>query len=379
MQNWFDLFPKNTGLSLFAWIAFCLLPFYFIIRSSTSLELFAGLFAIILFFTTYRAAFIKKGWTVYLAVAIEMAISIGMTIYFSYVYFALFLAFFIGNIQNRAGFLSLYIVHLVTTLTAVGFGFYLQPDVFAAQLPFVVIGIIGVILLPFNIYNRNKRDKLERELEDANERLSQLSVLEERQRIARDLHDTLGQKLSLIGLKSDLAGKLVLTDPTGAKSELLDIQNTARTALKEVRELVAGMKGTKLEDELIRVRQLLAAANIELQLSNELSAIKTPLLVGNVLSMCLKEAVNNIVKHSGATVCRINIGKTADEWLLQVGDNGSGMKKEQPFKGNSNGIYGMIERLEFVNGNLKIDSADGTLLTIRIPHAIQQMEQEDSI
>ena len=68
-------------------------------------------------------------------------------------------------------------------------------------------------MLPFNTYNRKKREQLEEQLEDANKKISELIKVEERQRIARDLHDTLGQKLSLIGLKSDLASKLVLINP----------------------------------------------------------------------------------------------------------------------------------------------------------------------
>lgn len=66
-----------------------------------------------------------------------------------------------------------------------------------------------MILGPFYIYSTNKRDKLQGQLATANERISELSVYEERQRIARDLHDTLGQKLSMVGLKSDLAIRLV--------------------------------------------------------------------------------------------------------------------------------------------------------------------------
>ncbi|WP_010648584.1 sensor histidine kinase [Oceanobacillus massiliensis] len=377
MQHWYHIFPKNTGLSLFAWIAFCLLPFYFIFRSTAPAEFIAGIFMIFLFFVAYRLAFIKKGWTVYVSVGIEIAINIGMTLYIGYVYFSLFLAFFIGSIQNKAGFITLYIVHLVTTIAAIMVGFYTQSQVLMPQLPFVIICVIGVILLPINMFNRNKREKLEDQLEDANEKIAQLLILEERERIARDLHDTLGQKLSLIGLKSDLAGKLVEAKPEAAKSEIKDINHTARMALKEVRELVADMKGTKLKDEMIRVRQLLSAAQIEFRLEGKPELEDTPLLVENVLSMCMKEAVTNIVKHSGATVCWISIDQSSDKWLMKIKDNGTGLKDKAKYK-EGNGILGMKERLEFVNGNLKMSTLNGTILILQIPRVIQQKEQEES-
>jgi two-component system, NarL family, sensor histidine kinase DesK len=365
MQNWYHLFPKNTGLSLYAWIIFCVLPFYFIFRTFRWMEISIGLFMVVLFFTTYRLAFIKKGWTVYVSVGIQMAISIVMAIYFGYVYFSLFLAFFIGNIQQKAGFITLYVVHLVTTVVAVILGFIVDSATYVTQLPFIVISIIGVILLPFNMYNRNKREKLESELHDANERISELLVAEERQRIARDLHDTLGQKLSLIGLKSDLAGKLIHQDPDKARNEINDIHQTARTALKEVRDIVSTMRAVKLEDEIVRIEQVLKAAQIDCMIKGSIQLSGTPLLVENVLSMCLKETITNVVKHSKASVCKISISQSESEISITVWDNGIGISNHEWSVGN--GLRGMSERLEFVNGDLKAEASEGTLITIQVP------------
>src|SRR5690606_21535641 len=208
--------------------------------------------------------------------------------------------FFIGNLRNKIGFYIVYGIHIGTTIATVALGIAFHSNLFMSQLPFIVLTVLGVILLPFNTYNRNKREKLEGQLEDANKRISQLIVIEERERIARDLHDTLGQKLSLIGLKSDLAGKLIRRDADAALNEINDIRQTARTALKEVSELVSDMRGTKLEDELLRIQQILKAAEIDFVLYGSAKLVNTPLLVENVLSMCLKEAVTNVGKHSQA-------------------------------------------------------------------------------
>ncbi len=332
MQKWYHIFSRNTGLSIYIWIVFCILPFYFIIRYSSLAEVFIGVALIVLFFTTYRLSFIKRGWTLYVSVSIEIAINIGMILYFGYVYFSLFLAFFIGNIQNKAGFITLYVVHLVTTITSTTIGFFIQSQIFFSQLPFIIISIIGVILLPFTMYNRLKREKLEHQLEDANNRIAELLVMEERQRIARDLHDTLGQKLSLIGLKSDLAGKLLHKHPEKVHKEIRDIHQTARTALKEVREMVTDMRSVRFEDEIIHIQQMLEAAEISLHLEGSTALKRTPLLVENVLSMCLKEAVTNIVKHSQASVSRIAIHQSESEVRIEIQDNGVGINESDKKK-----------------------------------------------
>src|SRR5690625_7940349 len=99
----------------------------------------------------------------------------------------------------------------------------------------------------------------------------------------------------------------------------------------------------------------------------------TPLLIESVLTMCLKEAVTNVVKHNQATSCHITIKQLSKEWLLKIKDNRIGLgKSSNKLKGN--GIKGMKERLEYVNGNLDIQASQGLQVTIRIPNVIKEVE-----
>lgn len=374
MRKWHQIFQKNTGLSPFVWVIFYILPFYFIVSSSSTLQVVFGIIMIIAFLVCYVLAFVSKGWLVYFWTSVQILISITMTLMFGYVYFSLFLAFFIGNIHNRIAFITFYTIHLLSTLATVNYGLATQNPIFITQLPFVLVSLLGVILLPVGTYNKNKQDQLQGQLEDANKRISELVKLEERQRIARDLHDTLGQKLSLIGLKTDLASKLIARNPKEALAEMNDVRQTARSALKEVREMVTQMRGVRVPDELFRVRQILKAAEIDFILEGDPDLTNTSLITENVVSMCLKEAVTNVVKHSRASACSIVFEPTPTELRVKVQDNGVGLgEKLECFKGN--GLRGMRERLEFVNGSLDIDSEEGTTVLIRVPNIARKPEE----
>jgi len=377
MQKWYQIFHKSTGLSPYVWVVFYILPFYFIFRSTSTYQIVIGVLMIVMFFAFYVLSFLSKGWLVYFWTSLQILISITMSVVFGYIYFSLFLAFFIGNIKNKAGFITLYSIHLVTTIITVNYGLLTRNPFFITQLPFVLVSVVGVILLPVTNYNRNKNDQLQGQLEDANKRISELVKLEERQRIARDLHDTLGQKLSLIGLKSDLAGKLMKQDMERAQAEINDVRQTARTALKEVREMVTRMRGTRLADEIFRIRQILKAAQIELTFEGTLEPENLSLMNENVISMCLKEAVNNIVKHSNATTCSIVIESTETDLIARVKDNGTGFVTDAKNRGN--GLRGMRERLEFVNGSMEFASGEGTTLVLRVPNVLRMPDKEAGI
>lgn len=361
---------KSTGISPYIWTVLSILPFYFILESNSTAKIIIGMIITFMFFISYRFAFISRGWTVYLWTSIAISLSLFATILFSYVYFAFFLAYFIGNIKDRLPFLTLYFIHLVGTATVINYKIVFAQDLFLKQLPFVFIIFISVILLPLSIRFKKERGQLEEKLEDANKRIRELVKLEERQRIARDLHDTLGQKLSLIGLKSDLARKLILHNPDQAKEELADVQQTARTALNEVRKMVTHMRGIRLKDEMVRVKQILKAAQIELVAEQDFTLSNVSLLSENILSMCLKEAVTNVVKHSGAKTCSISLIQTQEESILTVYDDGMSCTKGTDFSKGS-GLMGMSERLEFVNGSLEIVVQTGTTLIIKVPNTVR--------
>lgn len=370
-------FQKNTGISPYIWTILFILPFYFIFQfTSSTIEVVVGILITILFFIFYRIAFFAKGWPVYLWAVILISISVASTSLFSYVYFAFFLAHFIGNIRDRVAFLTLYIIHLTCTSVSINFSIITQDEFFLKQLPFVVIIWISVILVPFSIHNRNERGQLEEKLEDANKRISDLVKLEERQRIARDLHDTLGQKLSLIGLKSDLSRRLIYKNPEQARSELKDVQQTARTALNEVRKMVSSMRGIRLKDEIILVKQILEAAQINFEGAEEIKLSKASLLNENILSMCLKEAVTNVVKHSGATTCSVAIEENSMETVMTIRDNGVFKDAEEKLT-KGNGLIGIKERLEFVNGSMELNTEEGTTLIIKVPNDVKQTEREE--
>lgn len=367
-----ELFRKSTGgINLYIWLLFFILPFYFIYDKFSIKGFVFGVILILVFFTANLLSLIVKGRQIYVWFGIQIALSVIMGLSFGFIYFSLFLSFFLGSVHNKVGFFVLYIINLLSTLGLSYVSLVSDTAEFIGQLPLLMINLIAVILVPIQAYNKTHQDHLQGQLKDANRKISELVKLEERQRIARDLHDTLGQKLSLIGLKSELAYKLIESKPKQAEQEMLDVRQTARTALKEVRELVTQMRGTRLEDELFRARQILEVADVELNLAQNDDLHDVSLIAENVLGMCLKEAINNVIKHSEATACDIVIESSPTELMLTVKDNGVGINlKSKRYPGN--GLRGMKERLEFVNGNLSITSDDGTALRITVPNAVQR-------
>src|SRR5438270_7956983 len=144
-----------------------------------------------------------------------------------------------------------------------------------------------------------------RELHTTRRELARLQVEEERLRLARDLHDLLGQTLSMITLKSELARHLVKEEPDRCAQELSEIERVARQTLREVREAVAGYRQPQLSSELEGARQLLSAAGIDYQI-DAITADLSP-AVDAALAWTVREGVTNVIRHSQARQCRIQL------------------------------------------------------------------------
>ncbi|WP_163571994.1 sensor histidine kinase [Fodinicola feengrottensis] len=159
------------------------------------------------------------------------------------------------------------------------------------------------------------------ELRAAREELAQAAVEQERLRFARDLHDLLGQTLSLIVIKAELADRLGRDDPRG-QEQVADIQRIGRDALREVREAVSGYRESSLAEEITRSAHALEAANIRPTITHEGSA--PPPSAAAVVAWAVREAVTNVIRHSKATTCEITV-RTGDRTVvLTVADNGRG-------------------------------------------------------
>lgn len=127
----------------------------------------------------------------------------------------------------------------------------------------------------------------------------------ERNRFARDLHDILGHSLTVITVKAELAGRLLEQDPARAAQEVRDLERLSRDALEEVREAVRGYRTLTLPGELARARTTLTTAGITPHLP--LSSDDVPSHLRELFAWTIREGVTNVVKHSGATVCSIEL------------------------------------------------------------------------
>ncbi|WP_254068700.1 sensor histidine kinase [Streptomyces sp. TM32] len=199
------------------------------------------------------------------------------------------------------------------------------------------------------------------ELRAARQEVARLAANDERLRLARDLHDLLGHSLSLITLKSELAGRMLPDRPEDAAQQVADIERVSRQAMVDVREAVSGYRRPRLAVELAGARAALRTAGIAVTVDPALEGDYRGLAADEegALAWALREAVTNVLRHSGAHRCELLL---SEEWeaderrflCLTVLDDGAGPPRAQH---DGNGLSGLRERLGAAGGRLETGPA----------------------
>jgi two-component system sensor histidine kinase DesK len=370
----FQPFPKRFGVLPYVFLFYLLMPAFYIWQAPLPKEV-VGFILIAVFIWSYRKLYFvdSNSWSFSIWLGIQMAIILVFT--FLYNPGCLFLGFypanFIAYFKDKKKFRRWLIgLFFLLTLPVIYFEISYKVEGIWYFIPFLIV----MLATPFGMRSMNARQELEKKLDQANEQIKEFVKREERIRIARDLHDTLGHTLSLITLKSQLVSKLALMDPNRAQAEAKEIEKTSRAALKQVRGLVSNMKAVMVSEELTQLKQIFQAAGIDYEITGHFESASIPLLYQNMISMCIREAATNIVKHSYATACSITIDQTIDRLAIHIKDNGVGFGNRATA---GNGLLGMEERLALIDGEVLCFNDSGAVVQLNIP-IIRKAKKEDS-
>ncbi len=240
---------------------------------------------------------------------------------------------------------------------------------------FVLALVFVLLLMNAVLSERESRDKLTA----ANEKLRQYALkienqatLEERNRIAREIHDSLGHSLTALNLQLETANKLLNTNPEKAKDFLIRAKELGSQALKDVRESVSKMRSSPLQEQSLEtsidvlIENFNHSTNINPNLQINLF-YSIPRDISTAIYRIVQESLTNISKYAQATEVNLEITTAATNVYLIVEDNGKGFNVTQNTTGF--GLQSMRDRTLALDGNFHIESlpGKGTKIMVDIP------------
>jgi two-component system sensor histidine kinase DesK len=217
---------------------------------------------------------------------------------------------------------------------------------------FVYSGAVSAVFI-LALYGTVRLVRLLNELHDTRTELARSAVERERVRVSRDLHDLLGQSLSAISLKGDLAVRLLPIDVAAAHAEIASVAQTARSALHDMYAITRDEHAVALGEEVTAAAALLAAAGVD----TEVVGTATP---HPVLAWAVREGTTNLLRHSDATRCVITLGPGTVEMT------NDGVRS--PRSGDGSGIAGLRARAAAVGGTVSATVRDDEFaLRVTVP------------
>ncbi len=331
------------------WLIYLVYPLNEILALPSVAERVAGIVAIVCFGAVFTTTFWRfrnghrrgnplptsQAWialAVMVALTVAMSALVGTTGFGATVYIAV-LAMMTLPVRHAWTLVAVMVV--IVELAPRLISSWVPDTFFAFQLLISAAAAWGIT----QVFQRNH------ELAVARQQLADLAIVAERERMSRDVHDILGHSLTVITVKSELAGRLIEIDPARAAVEIAELETLARQALADVRSTVGGMRQVDIGSELTSARTALTAAGIDADLPGDADVV--PLRYRELFGWVIREAVTNVVRHSSARQCRVTLTASS----ISIVDDGVGPATEQS---GGNGLRGLSERVAAAGGALTI-------------------------
>jgi two-component system, NarL family, sensor histidine kinase DesK len=235
----------------------------------------------------------------------------------------------------------------------------------AGQVAFLVpYWVVGLITGALALYGSARLVWMADELHAARIELAELAIGRERLRVSRDLHDLLGQSLSAVSLKGDLARRLLGRDPLAAQAEIEGLTEVARQALRGMRAVARDQHAVSLRGEADAAAALLRAAGVEARIHLDLPQLLAP--AETVLAWAVREGVTNLLRHSDARACSITGARRDGMVRLEIVNDGA---PPPPPAGGGSGLAGLGERARALSGSVAAErTRDGRFrLAVELP------------
>lgn len=358
------LFPKKYGAMPYYYLLFLLVAFFIALPLKSLLD-WVCVLALIPFAKFYRDSYgdeiPRYDWEI-----IGMIIIAALwVINYQYYYNFIFAGFCIGFSEIKPHIFMKRVILYLTVITACAIFSVLKQGL-DVNLAFGLIFTYSSVFFAHSFaISQRKRFALKQDYQ----RLSIIVKQSERDRIAGQLHDNLGQVFSTLAISADLAEKLVDKNPALAKKQIQQIGKNARDNLSLVREIVADLRKQKLVQVLAVESENLENAQFDLTTENQKQAFAWPNNIQNELSFIIREAIANAIRYSHGNLVKIDFNEDSNNYSVKIKDNGIGFKNKTNKHSSREhfGISGMQARVDKLKGSFAISDKNGVEISISLP------------
>lgn len=282
-----------------------------------------------------------------------LVLFIAFNSFFGNINFSLFL-FHLSNLltwhysKDRWTYRSLSYLALLALVIAV---VLLKPFPNDVRVFVILMHIFGLMMMVFGRMQL-RAEEAERKIQEQYRSINLLSAENERHRIGRDLHDTLGHVFAMMTIKTELAikqlekNKLDLVD-----KELRELHQISRSSMQEVRTIVSNLSERRLTEELLQLKEMVDLTGLDLTIDNKLDTdLLLPQTQSNLI-MISRELTNNLLKHSQASQARLSLKADKAKLIVEMIDDGKGFKTL-----NGQELLSIRQRLAGVRGEVEVVS-----------------------